>query len=355
MKNIFILLALISSSLLFTGCVNKELELASLESLLIEEESELFLFLTQVTESESSPTSVTCIDFVYGFRVFVYDDSDTYVNAEFVSGDLDFYNLLTGIPEGYSVGISFPISATLDDGSEFIIEDRAQLGQAILSCVTQIQDATLSSATENFSNPECGWVVKTPEETDSTEWENSVFEVSDTGLLVFYDQGIGSAGTWIFYYIANQLHLNIFLDSTNETITDTWNKDWAVTLINEESMLLTNEDMEFTLAKKCRPEEQYCTTLLFKECETVDSSGIAIFNFMDYSFCIGIITNQPLEDGYTFAYFLTLEDANTNTNELLQTGYQNEVNPQTIYVRVTNPHDDSWSITEITIYAEPCD
>lgn len=356
MKHLFILLSFLSFAILASSCVNEELEIDPIQkSELIEEESELFLFLSQITEEESAPTSVTCINFIYSFRVFVYDDLDEFVNASVVTGDLNFYQLLTGVPDGYSVGISFPISATLDDGTEFVIENKDQLAQAILSCVTALQDAALIQATENFSNPECAWVVEAQEGQDPSVWEYSVFEISDTGVLVYYNKGIGYAGTWIFYFIANQMHVNIFLDSNVPEIPENWNKDWMVRFESENHMVVTYQDLEYNLIKRCLPDEAFCTSLLFKECENEATPDVATFNFEDYSYCIGIITQQYQEDGFTFAYFETEPDAQDNTNELPQTGYNNTSNSQNIYVRITNPVDESWTITEITILAEFCD
>ncbi len=355
MKHFLIFIALTALTIGASSCVNEELEIDPIESSqLIEEESELFLFLSQITEEETEATSVTCIDFIYAFRVFVYDQFDEFVNASVVTGDLDFWQLLTGVPEGYSVGISFPISATLDDGTEFLIENKDQLAQAILACVTQLQDAELTRATENFSNPVCAWVVEAQEDQEPSVWENSVFKISDTGALVYYDKGIGYSGTWIFYYIANQLHLNIFLDSTVAEIPENWNKDWLVRIESDGHMVLTNDDLEYNLIRKCLPDEVFCTSLLFKECEPLDTPDIATFNFEDYSYCIGIITEQPQDSGFTFAYFETEVDAQDNTNELPASGYINTSNPQDIYVRITNPDDLSWSLTQITIFAESC-
>lgn len=356
MKRIFIFLLGILSLSLSTSCINEQLEIDPVaQGDLIEESSELFQFLAQITQDESEATSVTCIDFIYPFIVYVYDEADEYVSATRVGNDLQFWQFLLAIPEGHSVGISFPIQATLEDGTEFQIDTADELAQSIQGCIDEIQQAVLGTVNEEFS--QCGWEVRAPEGTEPDMFEYSVFEVTPSGGVVFYDAGLGSPGTWIFYFIANQLHMNINLAGVNDTIEETWNKDWIVTAFSEEFLRITRDDLTYELYKICEPEI-YCTTLFFEECATGDDPTppfTAEFIFENYSRCIGLITEQPEDDGYTFEYFETEEDAEANINTLPQDGYTNTVNAQTIYVRITSPDGLEFQVVEITILASLCE
>lgn len=339
------------------GCINEPLEIdAVAQGDLIEESSELFQFLAQITEDESEPTSVTCIDFVYPFIVYQYDEFDEYVSATRVGNDYQFWQFLLGIPEENSVGISFPIQATLEDGTLFEINSADQLAQSIQGCIQEIQQEVLGGVSEAFQ--QCGWEVRAPEGVDPDQFEYSVFEVTPSGGVVFYDAGVGSPGTWIFYFIANQLHMNINLDGVNETIDETWNKDWIVTGFTENNLQITRDDITYELNKICEPEI-YCTTLFFEECAIIDGDPTppytANFIFENYSRCIGLITEKPQEDGYSFAYFEAEADAEANVNALPQDGYLNIENAQTIYVRITDPTDVEFELVEITILASLCE
>lgn len=341
---------------LATSCINEPLQIDPVaQADLIEESSELFQFLAQVTEDESAATSVTCIDFLYPFIVYVYDEADEYVSAQRVGNDLQFWQFLQAVPEEHSVGISFPIQATLDDGSEFEINTADELAQSIQGCIDEIQQEVLGTVNQEFS--QCGWEVHAPEDTEPDQFEYSVFEVTPSGGVVFYDAGIGSAGTWIFYFIANQLHMNINLNGVNETIDDTWNKDWIVTAYSDTFLRISRDDLTYELNKICEPEI-YCTTLFFEECAIGDDPTppfTANFVFENYSYCIGLITEQSVDEGYIFTYYETFEDAESDINALAQDGYENIVNAQTIYVRITNPDGLDFEIVEITILASLCE
>lgn len=344
--------ALVIISLSSVSCINEPLEIDPIAaSELIQEESELFLYLTQVTADETVGSSVTCIDFIYSFNVYVYDEADEFVYAQGVSSDYEFWQFLQGISDEYSVGISFPIEAVLEDGSDFLIENKDQLAQAIQSCVTEIQEETLGTCNRTFV--ECGWVVTAIEGNEPDAYQDTVFETTDGNNLVYYKDGIGAPGTFIFYFIANQLHVNINFESSDETLEEHWNRDWIVTTLTETLISIENNGDRYDLIKRC-PPEIYCTTLFFKVCEDEEGSDTANFIFEDYSYCIGLITGQP-EETHRFDYFETLEDAEAFSNDLPQDGYTNIVNAQTIYVRITNIEDETWSITEITILAEFCE
>ncbi len=349
---IFRVFVVVFISLSSLSCVNDTLEIDPIAtSELIPEESELFLFLTQITGDETESSSVTCINFIYAFNVYVYDEFDEFVYAQGVSSDLSFWQFLAGISEGYSVGISFPIETILDDGSEFLIENKDQLAEAIQSCITEIQAVILGNRIQDFV--ECGWEVHAIEGDEPDIYEFTVFENTGVNNMVYYKDGIGSPGTFIFYFIANQLHVNINFESPDETLEEHWNRDWIVTGFSDTFLSIENDGYRYDLFKKC-PPEIYCTTLFFKVCEDEEGSDTANFIFEDYSYCIGLITGQPVTE-YTFTYFETLEGAMANTAELPQNGYTNIVNAQTIYVRITDSSDASWSVTEITILAEFCE
>lgn len=356
MKHLFFSFLGIFIFSLTQSCINETLEIDPVaQGDLIEESSELFQFLAQVTQDESEATSVTCIDFIYPFIVYVYDEADEYVSATRVGNDLQFWQFLLNIPEGHSVGISFPIQATLDDGSVFEINSAAELAQSIQGCIDEIQQEVLGTVNQEFS--QCGWEVRAIEGAEPDQYEYSVFEVTPSGGVVFYDAGIGSPGTWIFYFIANQLHMNINLDGVNEEIDANWNRDWIVTGFNEDYLQITNDDLTYDLNRICEPDI-YCTTLFFEECAIGDDPTppfTANFVFENYSFCIGLITEQTLEEGYTFSYYETEEDAQADTNALPQDGYTNTVNAQTIYVRITSPDGLEFEVIEITILASLCE
>jgi len=340
-------LGLIFSSF-FTSCENEPVVFTEVE--LIPEDSNLFLLLEQVTSDESEIGSVICINFVYNFTLFVYDEANEFVNREVMHNDRDFYQFLIAIPEEYSIGISFPIQSVLEDGTEFLVENKEQLENAIKDCLFVGQQAIIGNSNTIIS--ECVWEVNLFNDDDPTTYKNAVFDVKDDGTFFFYNDGTSYVGTWIFFFIENELHLNINLTGDDEVTLD-WNIDWKVDFVSNETIQISNDDITYVLKKECE-EDQYCTSPYFKECELDDMPSFAEFVFENYKDCIAIFNNIEDQGDVEISFHLLFIDAEENINLLPENGYVNIESPQIIYVRITNLDTSDFIIYEITIQAETC-
>ena len=177
---------------------------------------------------------------------------------------------------------------------------------------------------------------------------NAVFDVANDGTFKFYNNGELHEGTWIVYFIEDELHTNVAFDETGMTADD-WNFDWKTEILPNNVMTFTNPTISFTLTQEC-DEENYCTELIFSECETIDGSGISEFIFEDYIPCILQIEDlEELATDDTIAFYETEMDANNETNPLSQSSYQNILPEQTIYVRVYYAATGEIFIIPITI------
>jgi hypothetical protein len=328
---------------------NEEIGTVALENV-IQKESELFGLIERVAATDDDD-EITCIKFLYSFTMLEFDANMMVVNQYTVASDPEFSFILDNIGDGNSIGINFPIQSILESGEEFLIQNKEELKQSIDDCIEAQQEEIIGQCNVIFQ--ECVWVVSHDDETEDL-YENAVFDVDGAGTFDFYNNGELHEGTWIFYFIEDELHVNITFEEAGETADD-WNLDWKVTSYSSELMRFVNqEDESFTLNNECEAEN-YCTQLIFSECEGVDGSEISEFIFENYIPCILQISDlEELTDDDSIAFYETEEDANNEINPLSQTSYQNSAQEQTIYVRVQYDASGESIVIPITIISISC-
>lgn len=327
---------------------NEEIGKPDIENL-IQKESELFELLERVAETERED-EITCINFIYSFTMLEFNSDLDMVAEYIISSDGEFSLILGSIADGNVIGINFPIQSILESGEEFLIENKDELKEAIDNCIVLEQEEMIGECSNLLQ--ECVWIVNHNDETEDA-YENAVFDVANDGTFVFYNNGEMYEGTWIVYFIEDELHTNITFDEVGVTADD-WNFDWKTVIVSEDEMIFTNAAITFTLRKEC-DEENYCTTLTFSECEQEEDSGITEFVFQNYIDCILQIEDLEalaIDDSITF--YETILDAETEINPLPQDSFYNTVEEQTIYVRVNYDITETFYIIPITIKAIHC-
>ncbi|MEM6722073.1 MAG: hypothetical protein AAF611_22280 [Bacteroidota bacterium] len=329
---------------------NEEIGTVAIENV-IQKSSELFGLIERVAETDDED-EITCIKFLYSFTMLEFDADLMVVNQYTVSSDPDFSAILENIPDGNSIGINFPIQSILESGEEFLIQNKDELKQAIDNCIEEQQEEIIGQCNVFFQ--ECVWIVSHDDEMEDL-YENAVFDVAGDGTFEFYNNGELHEGTWIFYFIEDELHVNITFEEAGD-VADDWNFDWKVTSFSSEMMQFVNDEFSFTLTNECE-EENYCTLLSFSECEDMAGSGISEFIFENYIPCILQIEDLEAlneENNDSIAFYETEDDALNEINPLSQTSYQNTSQEQTIYVRIYYGLIDQIIVIPITIISTTC-
>jgi len=298
------------------------------------------LFRTLVTITDDEPQNVTaCIDFVYNFTVIVYDSNLEIVDFQIMHNDQEFILFLIGIDDENSISLSYPITSTLSNGEELIINNNDELQENLKTCLEEETVGYCNGVLED-----CVWNVAYLE-GEENEYEGAYFEISPMGNIWFHYNEEVILGTWISLFIEDELHLNInLLDETE--IGEDWNFDWKVTYLAPDEMELFNGESYFKLVKECFSP---CKQLVFEECEIDLDSGIAVFNLESYIDCFLPYTLVVDPNDYTFTFYETYEDALNDINSINSTSYNNIQNPQEIYVRIIET-ESGGILTILTIY-----
>ncbi|MEX0273112.1 MAG: hypothetical protein AB3N16_01910 [Flavobacteriaceae bacterium] len=270
MKKIVPFLCLIS----FISCQNN-FDDRTLEKLLsgthkshdpISKEDTLYNYLKLISEDpETGPTDIGCIEFLYPFVLFQFDDGDNYIDLVSIQGNEDFAHFLNNLSDGHSISLSYPISGSLADGTLVEVNNNEELQKSLESCIEEKLEIFLGECNDIIED--CIWKI-TQSSQEESPYIGSFFAMKNDGSVIFSvlenheddantedgndestdDEGseqpnyIKETGTWVFYYIGPDLHLNIHLgpneseeegasEETNVVRSD-WNFDWKIIYID---------------------------------------------------------------------------------------------------------------------------
>lgn len=308
---------------LFISCENEPIAKAD-PSKVIQVNSELYNLVLKAAGNDFE-NEITCIDFNYPFTLVIYDENMDIIGYKPINSDIQFSEFLATLEEGKSISLSYPITSILDNGQPYEINNNEELKEAIDKC---LEADTITTCNNILTEISCIWKVNHLEGPNN-QYNNSYFEVSNYGNagLNFNDESY--SGTWVTYFIENELHLNIFILG-DENVSEDWNFDWKVVGFTDTEMEITNGTDRFLLTKDC---QEPCIKFLFEECEAVPGSGRAIFPLENYSWCFFPLTGLSDPASVTITYYETYEDMLAGINPITDLQYENVINPQILYIR----------------------
>lgn len=241
-------------TLLTTGCedLDDNLKIPNVAAF-IQKDSELFQLLERVTITEENPMKdIVCIDFIYPINLQVYNSELEPLYSVTIIGDSNFSAFLSSFPLAQSISISYPITTTLNDGTVFTVNNNAELKLAIDSCsqedIISYCNGLFSTVTPATLVP-CIWKTQYDSLGDNT-YLSAYFDINTDGTIkLTYDNEIYN-GSWTFFFINSELHLNINLEGTSQIASD-WNVDRKV-IISGDEIIIQSAPKEIHLKKICQ-------------------------------------------------------------------------------------------------------
>lgn len=241
----------------------------------ITKDSELFGLLESVVNRGDDPIENTvCIDFIYPFKVFIYDAYLIPQGEVILNGDDQFSAFLAQLPANQSISISYPLETTLPDGTIFSVNSNAELKIAIDSCS---REDIISYCSGLFGIPQgtCVWEIPYIEGINN-DFAGAVFTADATGTITLYHHNTTYDGTWVFLFLNDELHLNINLSGTSTTAQN-WNYNFKVVQFTGDVMELQTPTFSRTLIIECS------TTQVYSLGQTGPSGGIIAYDKGFYS------------------------------------------------------------------------
>lgn len=305
------------------SCENEPINKAD-PSKVIQVNSELYKLIEKAAGNDFT-NEITCINFNYAFTLVIYNEDMDIIGYQPINTDSEFSDFLATLIEGQSISLSYPITSVLNNGAQYEINSNEELKEAIDKC---LHADTIGTCNNILTQPSCIWKIKHINGPNS-EYNGSYFEVSNKGNAGLYFNDSAFGGTWITYFIEDELHLNIFITGDEEVSND-WNYDWKVVSFDESKMEIENGIDSHLLTKECNDP---CINFIFEACETLAGSGSTIFDLESYFDCFIPLTG--IEDPATVVtnYYENYEDMLAGTNPIRNLQYENIINPQVIYVR----------------------
>ncbi|MEO5775620.1 MAG: hypothetical protein ABIQ27_01865 [Flavobacterium sp.] len=219
---------------------------------LIQKDSELFDLLNRVTTEDDDPmTDIVCIDFIYPIHLLIYNSSLEQIGTVSIVGDDNFSAFLSILPADQSISISYPISTTLADGTEFIVNNNSELKLAIDSCSREdiiTYCGTLFGGSTTIITP-CVWKVQY-DATGDNKYLGGYFDANPDGTIKLYYNDQIYNGSWTFLFVNDEFHMNINLEGTSEVALD-WNFDRKVEM-NGDEIIIQNLPKNVHLKKACQ-------------------------------------------------------------------------------------------------------
>ncbi|WP_333876810.1 hypothetical protein [Flavobacterium sp.] len=262
MKNL-VRLARVPFLLLLTLSINSCKDIDDTISLpnaedLIQKDSELFNLLERVTKEEDDPLQdIVCIDFIYPLHLVIYDANLNSIGSVTIIGDDNFSAFLSILQPDQSLSISYPISTTLEDGTEFTVNNNAELKLAIDSCsredIISYCNGFFCTSSPSITTP-CVWKVQYDINGDNRHL-SGYFDANVDGTINFYYNGQQYLGSWTFLFVNDEFHININLEGTSQVALD-WNIDRKVIIAGDE-IIIDNLPKNIHLKKSCQTINTY--------------------------------------------------------------------------------------------------
>ncbi|MCF6130947.1 hypothetical protein [Flavobacterium wongokense] len=328
MKKLGRIASLLFIGMLFITSCNEEIEPAQINHAVIERNSELFDLIESMLEYGDRPIEdKVCIDFVYPFKLFIYDADSMPTGSVILHGDDEFTQFLGSLSPTQTISISYPIQTTLPDGSIFSVINDEQLKVALESCSREDIISYCNGAFRNTIT--CVWEMSYDENLDN-EFAESIFKANSDGSISLHHHNTDYVGTWVFLYVDNILHLNIHL-SGNNYVTQRWNYDYVVDSFDSSMLKISSPGGTRTFVKQCSD-----TATVYAIGDTGPSGGLVAYDKGEYTNgwrYIEIATTDLLIEE---EWGCDQSSVTASRYDDIGTGYQNTVANIQFHDRLTN-------------------
>ncbi len=268
-----IIVMLFIGMLFITSC-NEENEPADLTRHVIPRDGELFGLIETILQRGDDPVENTvCIDFVYPFKLFIYDSESLPIGDIILHGDDEFTAFLGQLPAGQTISISYPIQTSLPDGTIFSVNSDEQLKAALESCS---REDIINYCNGAFRNEiTCVWEMSYDQNLDN-QFAQAIFKANGDGTISLHHRNVDYVGSWVFLYVNDVLHLNIHLTGTTY-VSQNWNYDYVVNSVDSSVLQLSSPGGIRTFTKQCS------TTTAYNIGQTGPSGGIVAYDKGEYT------------------------------------------------------------------------
>lgn len=185
-------------------------------------DSELGILIKNlVSTTKNSTNEIVCVDFVYPFKILIYNANLDVIGERILVGDNDFSTFLEGLNPAQSISISYPISTTLQNGTIFTVNNNTELKISLKSCTNEDIINYYSGLFGGNGQSKCVWRVPFLENFNN-KYATGIFDANTDGTITFIYDNQTYVGVWAFLFVNNEFQMSINLAGTSQVAQD-WN------------------------------------------------------------------------------------------------------------------------------------
>jgi len=322
----------------------------------IESLEELEAFIDACITNENV---IECVDFIYPISFSIYNTDFQVIDTVLINNDYEMYIFLEGLDNGNNgvvlASLNFPVGLEYSDGSTTEVNNNQELQEAI------------EAAEQDCSTVECdldldgleSWLLECS--INANTYDNSG-NIIDENFLEFNQNGevivngtpaVTEVGSWTLSEVNSEYVLTI-----DGLLTfDLLNGQWSLTGCERDRTVFSQETGSSIITMEL---EHDCSNSPLGCLETNDiilcdenNDGFEVFNLYEG---LSDIDGCTINNAVSVSFHASLIDAESNTNPIPSaTSYTNNINPQTVYVRIEEFNNASvFEILEIGLYLENC-
>lgn len=198
--------------------------LSDFTEIIINNSDELNDYASQCNGENEEDDDIECIDFHYPITASIFNTNNEIIGTIVIENDEDLYHLIEELDEDIIVTIDFPITVTLWDGTEMVINDMIELQTVIEGAINQCDedddydhnDDDCDSCSSDILNSiltDCeNWVVDKLERNDEDLediYVGYLFNFLSNGTLTVDEGGNTYNGTWESNGTGNNITVDI--------------------------------------------------------------------------------------------------------------------------------------------------
>jgi len=191
---------------------------------------------------------IECIDFVYPITIYTFDINEVETGSVTVESDKDLRTFFAGLDENDLIGIDFPVTLELYDGTKIEVRDNAELANALeMAKEACDEDDDNDYHDDDFTKErldnllvECPWLIHEVIR-DQVNQTDQYFEylmnfTEDGGVTVKDRMGNNLMGTWT----TRVTDMGVLIDLKFDQLVD-FNLEWIVYKLGEGKIKLYTE------------------------------------------------------------------------------------------------------------------
>ena len=213
--------------------------------------------LAKDCKEDGEDDDIECIDFVYPITLYTFDINNQETGSISVESDKDLRRFFAGLDKNDLIGIDFPVTLKLYDGTEMVVNTNAELANAIENAKELCdEDDDNDHNDDDFTQEDladylvsCPWLVKEVKRNDQLQTEqyfDYVMNFKEDGEVTVNDrEGNSMTGTWSI----RETDFALLLKLEFETLVD-FNLEWFIYEQGEGTIKLHVSDGNRIIMKK---------------------------------------------------------------------------------------------------------